>query len=62
MSEYIVVQVDMNSLNAIQASLEEMGYVYEVHEEPQFLYGYGGDKRQQKAHIIVTARTRWYSF
>jgi len=30
-----------------------MGYVFEEHEVAQNLYGYGGDKRQQKANIII---------
>jgi len=30
-----------------------MGYKPEVHEEPKYLYGYQGDKRKQKAHIII---------
>lgn len=30
-----------------------MDYVFEEHEVAQNLYGYGGDKRQQKANIIV---------
>jgi len=43
----------MTDSDAIKASLEEMGYVYEEHKEAQNLHGYGGDKRAQKAHIIV---------
>jgi len=31
-----------------------MGYKnIEVHEEAQNLYGYRGDKRKEKAHIII---------
>lgn len=30
-----------------------MGYVPVVHKEATNLYGYQGDKRQQKAHIII---------
>ena len=43
----------MNNGEAIKATLEEMGYVFEEHKEAQNLYGYRGDKRKQKAHIIV---------
>jgi len=52
-SEYTVVQVEMTDPDAIKAALEEMGYVYEEHVEAQNLHGYGGDKRQQVANIIV---------
>ena len=34
-------------------SLEELNLHPEVHVEPQHLQGYRGDKRSQKAHIIV---------
>ena len=30
-----------------------MGYKPEVHEEPKYLYGYQGDKREQKAEVII---------
>jgi len=52
-SEYTIVQVEMTDPDAIKAALEEMGYVFEEHKGAQHLHGYGGDKRQQKAHIIV---------
>ena len=34
-------------------TLKEMGYVPEVHKEAVGLYGYQGDVRKQKAHIIL---------
>lgn len=43
----------MEDGEAIKSALDEMGYVYEEHQEAQNLYGYAGDKRKQKAHIIV---------
>ena len=34
-------------------TLKEMGYQPVVHKEATNLYGYQGDKREQKAHIIL---------
>ena len=34
-------------------TLKNMGYNPEVHEESKHLLGYQGDKRSQKAHIII---------
>lgn len=46
----------MNDGECIKATLKEMGYVFEEHKEAQHLYGYMGDKRKQKANIIVRRR------
>jgi hypothetical protein len=35
------------------SSLKEMGYEPQVHKKPVSLHGYRGDKRSQKAHIII---------
>ena len=43
----------MNDGNCIKAALDELGYEYEEHKHGENLYGYQGDKRQQKAHIII---------
>jgi len=53
MSEYLLVETEMDEGEAIKAALKEMGYVFEEHKEAQNLYGFRGDKRKQKAHIIV---------
>jgi len=43
----------MDDGECIEGALKEMGYPYEKHRTSQSLYGYQGDMRQQKAHIIV---------
>lgn len=43
----------MNDSDAIKAALTELGYVYEEHSTAQNLYGYEGNKRSQKANIII---------
>ncbi len=53
MSEYTVIDVEMNDGECIKAALKELGYPCEVHEEAQHLHGYQGDKRVHKANIIV---------
>ncbi len=53
MSAYCIVETDFNDADSIKAALEEMGYVYEEHKIAQQLDGYLGDKRAQKAHIII---------
>ena len=52
-SEYAVIQLQLNDQDSIVKALEEMGYKCEVHDTPQTLVGYMGDNRTQKAHIIV---------
>lgn len=53
MSEYTTVELEINDPECLKTSLTELGYVFEEHETAQNLYGYQGDKRQQKAHIII---------
>ena len=53
MSEYVKVSVKFKDKDALVEALEACGFEPEVHEEPQALVGYMGDKRSQKAHIIV---------
>lgn len=54
MSEYIVVtDIDMDDGDCIVKALKELGYPCTVHAEPKNLHGFQGDKREQKAHIIV---------
>lgn len=45
--------MQFNNVGALKAALEELGYVYEEHQEAQNLIGYEGHKRAQKAHIII---------
>jgi hypothetical protein len=52
-SEFTVVNIELDDQECLVKSLEEMGYKPEIHEEAKNLYGYHGDKRVQKAHVIV---------
>lgn len=53
MSEYTTVELEINDPECLKSSLTEMGYVFEEHEVAQNLHGYMGDRRQQKAHVII---------
>ena len=53
MSEYHVVDLELQDRNCIIKALEEMGYKPLVNDVAQNLSGYQGDKRKQKAHIII---------
>ena len=52
-SEFHEVEVKFKDKDVLIQSLKEMGYNPKVHEKAQNLYGYQGDKRKQKAHIII---------
>jgi len=43
----------MDDQECLIKALKELGYNPEVFEEAKHLYGYQGDKREQKAHIII---------
>ena len=53
MSEFHLIDVVFNDEDVLVQSLKEMGYtpITSVHAKP--LHGYQGDKREQKAHIII---------
>ena len=54
MSHYTSVQLEIRDRDALVAALADLGFdKVEVHEEPQHLYGYEDDERQQKAEIII---------
>ncbi|MDD2903886.1 MAG: DUF1257 domain-containing protein [Syntrophales bacterium] len=55
MSHYSEVQIEMRDGAALVAALNRLGFKgkVEVHREAQPLYGYQGDVRAQKAHIII---------
>ena len=56
MSHYTTVQTEFKSLKALLKALEELGFtkeMVEIHNDPVNLYGYMGDKRDQKAHIVI---------
>jgi hypothetical protein len=53
MSEYHIVETEFKDQKCLIETLQEMGYHPEVHNSPQNLFGYQGDRRKQKAHIII---------
>lgn len=56
MSAYKVVKCEVSEINHIIAGLNAIGIpidLIEIHETPQPLVGYHGDKRTQKANVIV---------
>lgn len=56
MSAYTTAETEFDDPVSIKEALKELGYTdaqIEVHDEPQNLFGYTGDKRPQKAHIII---------
>jgi hypothetical protein len=56
MSHYSEVQIEFRDGAALVAALVRLGINPEgikVHKESQPLYGYQGDKREQRAHIII---------
>ena len=56
MSEYGSIQTKFKDRQCLVEALMEMGWTkeeIEVHDEAQHLYGYQGDKRSQKANIII---------
>ena len=59
MSEYLVCDTEMKNLEVILETLEELGFpgdMVVVHDEPVNLEGYQGDKRKQKAHVVIARR------
>lgn|SRR4030043_1275797 len=55
MSHYCEMNVELNDPDCLVKALESLGFLgkVEVHQIAQSLYGYRGDVRQQKAHIII---------
>jgi hypothetical protein len=55
MSHYSEVVIEMTDTGCLVAALERLGFKgkVEVHSEAQPLYGYLGDVRSQKAHVII---------
>ncbi len=52
-SEYSIVQLAMDDADCIVKALQELGYPAQIHEVAQQLEGWHGDKRKQKANIII---------
>ena len=55
MSHYCEVAIELTDEGCLVAALNRLGFQgkVEVHQEAQTLYGYMGDARPQKAHIII---------
>jgi hypothetical protein len=55
MSHYSEVAIELTDEGCLVAALSRLGFAdkVEVHQEAQHLYGYQGDARAQKAHIII---------
>ena len=55
MSHYCEVSIELTDEGCLVAALSRLGFAgkVEVHREAQTLYGYKGDARPQKAHIII---------
>lgn len=55
MSHYSQVIIEFRDRAALVAALTRLGFAgkVEIHQEPQSLYGYQGDRREQRAHIII---------
>jgi hypothetical protein len=55
MSHYSEVQIELTDEGCLVAALSRLGFLgkLEVHKEAQALYGYQGDVRAQKAHVII---------
>ena len=54
MSKYHEYQCEFKDEESLVKGLNDMGYKnVEVHKEAQSLFGYHGDRRQEKANVIV---------
>ena len=53
MSEYITMNLNIESKEDIIAALEKIGVPHEVHDTAVNLHGYTGDTRKQTAEIVV---------
>ena len=55
MSHYSEVAIELTDEGCLVAALSRLGFTgkMEVHKEAQPLYGYQGDMRPQKAHVII---------
>jgi hypothetical protein len=55
MSHYSEIMIELTDEGCLVAALNRLGFKgkVEVHKEAQALYGYQGDVRAQKGHIII---------
>jgi len=60
MSHYTTVETEFTDQECLLDALNDIGFTadkVEVHEAAQQLFGYGGDQREQRAHVII--RRQW---
>ena len=56
MSEYVDIATQLRDAEAIVQALVDLGFArhdIEVHAQPVPLYGYAGDQRPERAHIVI---------
>ena len=53
MSEYHEIDIGLKDQECLVKTLEELGYKPQIHADAVALEGYQGDKRKQKAHIVI---------
>jgi hypothetical protein len=55
MSHFSQVTIEITDQGCLVAALERLGFKgkLEIYQEAQSLYGYIGDRRVQKAHVII---------
>jgi len=54
MSHYSKIDTQICDVEALKRALKEVGYAHiETHSDPQHLFGYQGDRRPEKANIII---------
>ena len=59
MSKFGEFETNMCDLKHLLAGLAEMGFdesKIELHDEPVNLYGYHGDMREEKSHVVIRRR------
>jgi Protein of unknown function (DUF1257) len=54
LSHFTTLATQLTDADALRAALADVGYgEVEIHEQAQPLYGYEGDQRRDRAHVIV---------
>jgi Protein of unknown function (DUF1257) len=53
MSHFRAVKTVYKDQSCLIAALQDLGFLPDIYDEPQHLYGYRGDRRPEKAEIIV---------
>jgi Protein of unknown function (DUF1257) len=53
MSHFTQIKTQFKNLNCLVEALRYFGFEPEIHQAPQNLYGFKGDRRKQKAEVVV---------